>query len=245
MSSSPPAIEPAEEQGQGGGSSLPMRAYLGMARGLWLLSSDYIYRSLEAGAWLPEEPFELTYCGCRESRLRRRPSHGSDRPSKNQPILGRTARGVLHGVRLAFSTTYLPVSDLGELVRAADGEVAAFRTAHVLMTDAPEGTLPAALKRMAPGLRPAVRPSKWLFDVVSGGTDDVLDDVVARALGGVMQGRRRSSGSGKVKPTTLRCTHVTMVAAATTLPLTTLPPTTTASTITLAPPARAALLAMR
>lgn len=170
--------------GAGGGSSLPMRAYLGMARGLWLLSSDYIYRSLEAGAWLPEEPFELTYCGCRESRLRRRPSHGSDRPSKNQPILGRTARGVLHGVRLAFSTTYLPVSDLGELVRAADGEVAAFRTAHVLMTDAPEGTLPAALKRMAPGLRPAVRPSKWLFDVVSGGTDDVLDDVVARALGG-------------------------------------------------------------
>ncbi|XP_029841010.3 microcephalin [Ixodes scapularis] len=42
-----------------GGAVRTLNLLLAMARGCWVLSTDWVYRSLEAGHWLDERPFEL------------------------------------------------------------------------------------------------------------------------------------------------------------------------------------------
>lgn len=131
---------------------LPMRAYVAAARGLWVLDASWVFSSLEAGRWLVEEAYELRTSGVREARLRHASAGG---------------RGVLAGRALAFWKTYLPESSLSALVRAADGTVAScHRLCDVLVSDAPEGSLPKQLAKAPRGLGPRIVPSKWLFDTI-------------------------------------------------------------------------------
>jgi hypothetical protein len=186
-----------------GGQSLPMRALLGAARGLWVLSSSYIYRSLEEGSWQPEEAYELSYGGVRQARLRRHAPNpagtgsgtgsagvenggpsGGDAAGGNGRGPAAHAMGVLAGVRVACWNTHLPLATIAALVEAADGEIVSHRVAHVLLTDAPDGSLPTALKRLPRGLGPKSRPSKWLFDVISGEADPTLAQAPGVDAGG-------------------------------------------------------------
>ena len=186
-----------------GGQSLPMRAYLAAARGLWVLSSSYIYRSLEEGSWQPEEAYELSYGGVRQARLRRHAPNpagtgsgtgsagvenggpsGGDAAGGNGRGPAAHAMGVLAGVRVACWNTHLPPATIAALVEAADGEIVSHRVAHVLLTDAPDGSLPTALKRLPRGLGPKPRPSKWLFDVISGEADPTLAQAPGVDAGG-------------------------------------------------------------
>ncbi|KAG0443475.1 hypothetical protein HPB47_014874, partial [Ixodes persulcatus] len=43
-----------------GGAVRTLNLLSAMARGCWVLSTDWVYRSLEAGHWLDERPFELS-----------------------------------------------------------------------------------------------------------------------------------------------------------------------------------------
>uniref|UniRef100_T1INL0 BRCT domain-containing protein n=1 Tax=Strigamia maritima TaxID=126957 RepID=T1INL0_STRMM len=48
----------------------------GLARGCWILSQDWVYKSLDKGRWLPETNFELSteFPGCSDFRFERRKS---------------------------------------------------------------------------------------------------------------------------------------------------------------------------
>ncbi|XP_030839454.1 uncharacterized protein LOC756739 [Strongylocentrotus purpuratus] len=56
----------------------------GIARGSWILSMDWVYRSIEAGSWLPEEPYEMNvyFPGAMISRL----AHGAKSDSETSPV---------------------------------------------------------------------------------------------------------------------------------------------------------------
>ena len=129
---------------------LPMRAYLGAARGLWVVDAAWVFHSLAAGRWLPEEEFEIE--ACRAARQQRQAQK----------------QGVLHGVVVAFWQTHLPAAALSSLVRCAGGSVVqSHRLATVLVSDAPAGSLPHALKKQANNpANPRVVGAKWLFDTV-------------------------------------------------------------------------------
>ena len=130
----PPGAGPAAAAGGGGGGALPLRAVLGVARGLWVLDASWVYHSLEAGAWLPEEQYEVGRGGAREARLRREAGGG----------------GALAGEAVClWGETHLPKQTLASLVRASGGElVASHRIATVLVSDreptAGEPSAPAA-----------------------------------------------------------------------------------------------------
>ncbi|XP_041484035.1 uncharacterized protein LOC121430730 isoform X3 [Lytechinus variegatus] len=56
----------------------------GIARGCWILSMDWVYRSIEAGSWLPEEPHEMNihFPGAMVSRL----AHGAGSDTETSPV---------------------------------------------------------------------------------------------------------------------------------------------------------------
>nr|XP_054771875.1 microcephalin-like isoform X2 [Lytechinus pictus] len=56
----------------------------GIARGCWILSMNWVYRSIEAGSWLPEEPYEMNihFPGAMISRL----AHGAGSDTETSPV---------------------------------------------------------------------------------------------------------------------------------------------------------------
>ena len=82
-----------------------------IARGAWLLTPEWLYRSVEAGAWLPESEFEdLSFPGGKRARL----AHAVG------------SAQLLHGLRFALfepRRANPPVSELRLLITSAGGVV--------------------------------------------------------------------------------------------------------------------------
>jgi hypothetical protein len=163
-------------------SALPLCAYFAAASGrVWVVRAEWLFRSLEAGGWIEETPFEATHLGAvREARLAAAPS--------------------LAGKALClWQGTALPHPVLRALAMAAGATVVhSPRVAHYLITDEAAYTsgegesdpaaglpakLPAWLSRALreggsasaegvwhkPGL-PSVATTKWLLDCICPGT---------------------------------------------------------------------------
>eukprot|EP00316_Scyphosphaera_apsteinii_P008217 CAMPEP_0119306664 /NCGR_PEP_ID=MMETSP1333-20130426/7360_1 /TAXON_ID=418940 /ORGANISM="Scyphosphaera apsteinii, Strain RCC1455" /LENGTH=472 /DNA_ID=CAMNT_0007310021 /DNA_START=33 /DNA_END=1451 /DNA_ORIENTATION=+ len=134
-------------------STLPFGAYLGVAKGAWVLRTSWVFSSLEAGHWLPEESFEATDLGqVREARLER----------------GSAGGGPLCEFTVCFwRATYLPHKTLGALVRAAGGQVSTSpRTCNVIVTDEAQKMPLSAKLQQRSGVGPKVVGSKWVFDTI-------------------------------------------------------------------------------
>lgn len=192
-----------------GASSLPLRAYFAAAsRSVWVVRAEWIFRSLEAGGWLDEEPFEATHLGAvREARL------------AAAPPLAATSLCFWQG-------TALPHPVLRALAIAAGATVVnSARVAHYLITDEAAGDdtgreggagsdlaacLPAKLPvwlaraflegRSTDGVWhklgvPSVAPTKWLLDRICPGI--TRDEVpgAAPGVGGDFLGGRPGSGA--------------------------------------------------
>jgi len=122
-----------------------------IARGAWLLRPEWLYRSVEAGGWLPEEPFEdATFAGARRARI-----------ARGAP------GGLLKGMRVAVMEPRRaapPAADLRLLVTAAGGVVVKKGNATVLLCAAGDG---AAAWAAAAAVKATPVTEQWLFAAIT------------------------------------------------------------------------------
>jgi hypothetical protein len=101
-------------------SKRTQKVMLGIARGLWVVSPDWVYQSLEAGHWLPEGPFE---CGAAF------PGAPKSREAKQAAAAAAVAKTPYHVTLFEGKTfllgpqTSLPLADLGALIKLCGGKV--------------------------------------------------------------------------------------------------------------------------
>lgn len=120
-----------------------------VARGAWLLRPEWLLRSLEAGAWLPEGDFEDgAFAGAPRARLARaNPEH----------------RGLLVGVRVLVAEPRRaapPASDLRALVLACGGAVVKKGACDYVVTA--KGQQPSADAKAAKAVT-----EQWLLDAIA------------------------------------------------------------------------------
>eukprot|EP01102_Stenamoeba_stenopodia_P009192 TRINITY_DN2702_c0_g1_i1.p1 TRINITY_DN2702_c0_g1~~TRINITY_DN2702_c0_g1_i1.p1 ORF type:complete len:569 (-),score=247.16 TRINITY_DN2702_c0_g1_i1:133-1839(-) len=118
-----------------------------IARGIWVLSLDWVMRSMEVKAWVPEDEYEMPgwFSGCAESRNRK--------------------KNLLTGTKIFFIGTFVvPKKDLVAIVTDAGGEVVnSYKECNVCVTT------PMA-SRPKKGLSSTPAPfvtEKWLLDSIS------------------------------------------------------------------------------
>uniref|UniRef100_A0A131Y195 Putative transcriptional regulator brca1 n=1 Tax=Ixodes ricinus TaxID=34613 RepID=A0A131Y195_IXORI len=133
-----------------GGAVRTLNLLSAMARGCWVLSTDWVYRSLEAGHWLDERPFELgeMFPAVRLSR--------QDRAERR-----RDEGGLLAGTGAIYVSpeSRPPPDKLRQLVQILGGKVAP----SYLRCNVALGPVEASKRR------PDVRhvSEKWLLDSIS------------------------------------------------------------------------------
>ncbi|XP_069462203.1 microcephalin [Ambystoma mexicanum] len=123
---------------------------LGIARGCWIVSFDWVLWSLEHGRWAPEEPYELSqaFPAAPICRLQRQLSSGTYQPDlfSKQPIM------------FISMTSQPPWDNLTELVQLCGGRVCkSLRQADICIGDH-TGKKPAEIKCLS---------EKWILDSVT------------------------------------------------------------------------------
>jgi len=123
-----------------------MKVLHAIARGAWLLTPEWLYRSVEAGAWQPEEQFEdSTFAGGRLARL------------------AAPAGGLLKGLKVSVlepRKTAPPASELRLLVTAAGGTLVKGKASAQFVIAAKGDGRAAAAAAQAKG---AAVTEQWLF----------------------------------------------------------------------------------
>ncbi|KAL9255571.1 BRCT domain-containing protein, partial [Drosera capensis] len=92
------------------------------ASGCWVLKTDYLAASTEAGKLLPEEPYEW-----HENGLTRDGTINLEAPRKWRLLKGRTGHGAFHGMRIIiYGDCIAPSLDtLKRVIKAGDGRILA------------------------------------------------------------------------------------------------------------------------
>ncbi|XP_071496436.1 microcephalin-like [Diadema antillarum] len=124
-----------------------------IARGCWLVSMDWVYRSVEAGSWLPEERFEMSdhFPGAMVSRLAHEQQDASG-PSDGRP----TDLFSSHSALYVAPESSPPRERLTELIEVCGGHV----TRRVSEASMCIGS------RSKRGSTPAVS-EKWILDCIT------------------------------------------------------------------------------
>ncbi|XP_072170062.1 microcephalin-like [Diadema setosum] len=125
-----------------------------IARGCWLVSMDWVYRSVEAGSWLPEERFEMSdhFPGAMASRLAHQQQDASGPASDGRPTDLFSSRGALY----VAPESSPPRERLTELIEVCGGRVTR-RLSEASMC------IGSRSKR---GSTPAVS-EKWILDCIT------------------------------------------------------------------------------
>ena len=126
-----------------------------IARGGWVLTPEWVFKSIENGSWLPEESFEAVdlFPGARKSRLARTASLEDDTNLMASALFGGKKFHV-------FGATAPPEDDLELLIELCGGQVVdSFKKADVVVLG--EGYSPPTSRRPTVGV-------EWILDSISG-----------------------------------------------------------------------------
>ncbi|NXU33508.1 MCPH1 protein, partial [Drymodes brunneopygia] len=105
-----------------------LNVMLGIARGCWIVSYEWVLRSLELGHWISEEPYELSssFPAAPICRLQRHLSTGKQNLFSNQPVM------------FVSPTSQPPCKKLIELIQLAGGKICkALRQAKICIGKKP------------------------------------------------------------------------------------------------------------
>uniref|UniRef100_V5IHT7 Putative microcephalin n=1 Tax=Ixodes ricinus TaxID=34613 RepID=V5IHT7_IXORI len=129
-----------------------------MARGCWILPTKWVYRSLESGHWLDEDPFELSdmFPAVRLSRL--------DRQKAKKK---RNKKGLLTrmGSFYVSHKSSPPHSKMCALIKILGGELTSYQHCNVALG-------PIEPSKRLPGITHV--SEKWLLDSISDYSDQLL-----------------------------------------------------------------------
>ncbi|KAJ1639597.1 hypothetical protein T492DRAFT_936335 [Pavlovales sp. CCMP2436] len=164
-------------------ASVTLLTYFALARGLRVVTPEFVFESLEKGSWLPEADFACNAIG--PAALGSAEKHRSG------------WAGALAGRSVCFhGCTHLPRATLAALVRCAGGSVEkSHRLADVLISDAETGATRAW----------PVQPSKYLFDEIVRAATEPLEMRHTQPESRSPGGDSLAAGATTPKPQTAQC----------------------------------------